>query len=1078
MRRERVDIAEFVPVVLRNLVQHLEETRQSLDFMRLVIVGSDAWHVADHNRTRRVLGPNTRLINSYGLTETTIDSTYFEGDVSALAEAALVPIGRAFPNVRLYILDGRMQPAPIGVPGELYIGGLGVSRGYIDAALNAERFPSDPFAAQPGARMCRTGDRARWRTDGQVEFLGRADNQVKIRGFRVEPGEVERVLQEHPLLAQAAVVARERTAGDLRLAAYVVGKGGAAPDAAELRAYLTPRVPDYMVPSAFVVMDALPMTTSGKVNRRALPAPEWTQGARERDFVAPRNQTERRLAEIWEELLDVRPVGVRDTFFDLGGNSLLAMRLVSRIANSGSFARGVSIRDVFVHQTVAELARLLDPTDTADTAAADAPASASAMSLFTASAAPWTAPGVRFAEVEREPLEELIRAGRLAPVDSAALAYWPARWLENIPQLPLLIEAGWLARRPLLADVSQTPWGRIATIMLPVFDSELYADTNRLVRHAVEGLELAGSLGARMVSLTGLIPSATDNGRALLAAMVDRDDLPRPTTGHATTASAVVLSIRRALAEAGRDLRDERVAYLGLGSIGYATLRLMMASQPHPSEIILSDLFSKQEMLGTIRKELIAQFGFTGEIRVLSSTGQVPEELYEATTIIGATNVPAVLDVERIRPGTIIVDDSAPHSFRPDAAIERFEKSADILFTEGGVLKSPEPIRQSRYLPPPLDSLLSPEAVHALTFYHPLQITGCVFSGLLSSQFEEIRPTVGAVDVESLSRNFAKLDELRFEGADLHCDGYVLDRERIRRFQRFRPSTAIRPRALSSVAAPSSNHGGNLIVPLRTAGSAPPLFCVHGLGGHVGAFLPLAQALAEGRPVYGVQAQGLEPGQQPQDTIEAMAATYVDEIRREQPHGPYWLSGWSLGGLIALEMARRLEAAGEEVALLAMLDTHLSIADYEALGLVGQSAIPSLAQRLEIAMPELSGLPLEEQWKRIAEKADGVPGDEAAEIRRLAAVCLAQLKAASRYEPEPYGGRVVLLRAAKAQPELDRRWQMLCPHVEADTVPGDHYSMLRPPDVIAVAERLGRCLDGRALCREGERRETIEKTVH
>ncbi len=213
MRRERVDAAEFVPIVMRNLVQHLEETGSSLDCLRLAVVGSDAWFVADHRRARQVLGPQTRLVNSYGLTETTIDSSYFEGDVGSLPDTALVPIGRPFPNVRLYVLDERMEPAPIGVPGILYIGGDGVSRGYVDPLLNAERFLKDPFAAGPEARLCRTGDRARWRADGQVEFLGRADNQVKIRGFRVEPGEVEEVLRKHPLLADAAVAARNGPPG-------------------------------------------------------------------------------------------------------------------------------------------------------------------------------------------------------------------------------------------------------------------------------------------------------------------------------------------------------------------------------------------------------------------------------------------------------------------------------------------------------------------------------------------------------------------------------------------------------------------------------------------------------------------------------------------------------------------------------------------------------------------------------------------------------------------------------------------------------------------------------------------------
>ena len=220
--------------------------------------------------------PHTRLINSYGLTETTIDSCFFEGELTTAAVSGMVPIGRPFPNVRLYILDSCRRPTPIGVPGELYIGGDGVALGYVDAELNAARFPNDPFADVPTARMCRTGDRARWRADGQVEFLGRADDQVKIRGFRIEPAEVEQVLREHPLLAEAAVVARERAPGDLQLVAYTAARDGMSPTLAEMRQFLRERLPEYMVPTTFVALPALPVTSSGKLNRRALPAPDWS----------------------------------------------------------------------------------------------------------------------------------------------------------------------------------------------------------------------------------------------------------------------------------------------------------------------------------------------------------------------------------------------------------------------------------------------------------------------------------------------------------------------------------------------------------------------------------------------------------------------------------------------------------------------------------------------------------------------------------------------------------------------------------------------------------------------------------
>jgi thioesterase domain-containing protein/acyl carrier protein len=675
MRREEVDIAEFVPIVLRELVEYAEQTNQPLDFLRLAIVGSDAWYAADHKRSRKVLGANTRLVNSYGLTETTIDSSYFEGDVDCLADNALVPIGRPFPNVRLYVLDERMRPLPVGVPGELYIGGDGVSRGYVNSDLNAERFVEDPFC---GARLCRTGDRARWRSDGQVEFLGRADNQVKIRGFRVEPGEVEQLLREHPQVAEAAVVARERTTGDLRLVAYVVGKSdtpksgdfghdGTLLDIAEMRRFLAQRVPDYMIPSALVTLSALPTTNSGKVDRRALPAPDWSRSSLCGEFVAPRTAVEEQLAAIWRELLNIERVGVHDSFFDLGGSSLSALRLTSRVRST--LAVDLPLLALFTAPTVAGLA---------------------------------------------EAIEKMPRAA-------------------------------------------------------------------------------------------------------------DKD------------ASASLLP--------------------GVGNAGIA------------DAVRLFDAF------------------------VLHGYG-------EAETMA------------RVR----AAGESAPRRWRS-------------------------------------------------------------------------------------------------------------------------------------------------LLPLRPDGEMQPVFCIHGLGGHVAAFLPLARALPNGRPVFGLQGQGLEPGEEPQDQIETMAAFYASEIREAQPHGPYLLCGWSMGGLIALEIAQQFAADGEQTALVAMLDSYLSMADYDKLDLDDHSVIRWIAPHLGLSVAELKKLPIDRQWEQIAQAANLAQGIGVAEIRRLAAVCKAHLAAAASYRPRSYGGRAVLFRAGNAWGVQDRRWRSLCPQFQMETVPGDHYSILRRPDVDVLAGRLGRYLD-------------------
>jgi amino acid adenylation domain-containing protein/non-ribosomal peptide synthase protein (TIGR01720 family) len=355
--KEKVTVLSQTPSAFRQLVRVDEEAgaeARARLALRYVIFGGEALDLGDlrpwwahHADT------SPQLVNMYGITETTVHVTYRPVGLADLERPWSSVIGRAIPDLSVYILDKHRKLAPIGVPGEMFVGGAGVARGYLHRAeLTAERFIDDPFRA--GARLYKTGDLARYLANGDIEYLGRIDHQVKIRGFRIELGEIEAVLDAHPAVREAVVLAREDGPGEKRLVAYLVCREGEAPTAAELRAYVKQSLPDMMVPAAFVLLDALPLTANGKVDRRALPAPEeGERAAAGSEYAAPSSPAEEELSRIWAAALRLPKVGVHDNFFELGGDSILSIQIVARAREAGLH---LTPRQIFQHQTIAELA--------------------------------------------------------------------------------------------------------------------------------------------------------------------------------------------------------------------------------------------------------------------------------------------------------------------------------------------------------------------------------------------------------------------------------------------------------------------------------------------------------------------------------------------------------------------------------------------------------------------------------------------------------------------------------------------------------------------------------------------------
>jgi amino acid adenylation domain-containing protein len=357
----RISVLEVVPSLLRAMNEVLADAgarRPALGALRwLIATGEELAPGLCHQWL--AMYPSIPLLNAYGPTECSDDVTHHVITSPPRPGQSRVPIGRPIANTRLYVLDRWLQPVPLGASGELCVGGVGVGRGYLhDPRRTAQAFVPDPYGPTPDCRLYRTGDRARFLPDGTLEFLGRLDHQVKIRGYRVEPGEIEAQLARYPAIRDCIVMARPDRRDQLHLVAYVVPVPGQHVAPAELRDFLRATLPDAMIPTAFVALDAFPLTPNGKVDRRALPEPEREREGAGTRFLPPRSETERRLTEIWEDVLGVRPIGITESFFDLGGHSLIAVRLMARI--TAAFGREIPLASLLGEPTIEAFARRLE----------------------------------------------------------------------------------------------------------------------------------------------------------------------------------------------------------------------------------------------------------------------------------------------------------------------------------------------------------------------------------------------------------------------------------------------------------------------------------------------------------------------------------------------------------------------------------------------------------------------------------------------------------------------------------------------------------------------------------------------
>jgi amino acid adenylation domain-containing protein/non-ribosomal peptide synthase protein (TIGR01720 family) len=363
LQREHVTVINQTPSAFRLLTGTDRQVKgQAAPLsLRLIIFGGEALDRADLQPWIECHGlTDVQLVNMYGITETTVHVTHYPLSEADIRTGAGSPIGRPIPGVALYVLDQHLNRVPIGVPGEIYVGGSGLARGYLGRpGLTAERFVPDPFSTQPGARLYRSGDLTRYTATGQLEYLGRSDGQVKVRGFRVEPGEIAAALQTHPSVSSAVVIGQRRSGGETQLVAYVVAHAGQDPSPDELRRHLQASLPEYMWPAAVLFLPALPLTINGKLDRAALPAPNAERPRLGEAYAAPCTGNEEVLAAIWSQVLGIREIGIHDNYFALGGDSIRSLRIVAQAKERGL---DVTIQQLFQHQTISKLARAASTT--------------------------------------------------------------------------------------------------------------------------------------------------------------------------------------------------------------------------------------------------------------------------------------------------------------------------------------------------------------------------------------------------------------------------------------------------------------------------------------------------------------------------------------------------------------------------------------------------------------------------------------------------------------------------------------------------------------------------------------------
>ena len=1180
-KEEEVTLINTVPSAIRELLREDDLPRSGA----IVNLAGEALS-ADLARKLYATLPEHRLYNLYGPTETTTYSTFTHIESSV---ANTPGIGRPIANTQVYVLDRNGNPAGTGVPGELYIGGVGLARGYLNRPdLTAEKFVPNAFSTEPGARLYRTGDRVRWLTDGTLEFLGRIDHQVKVRGYRIELGEIESVLSSHPSVREAVVVVRDDAVGGQRLVAYLVTLGEASLSVADLRAYLQTKLPSYMVPGAFVTLSELPLTPNGKLDRKRLPAPEASIREVMPEIVELRSPSEELVASVWRQVLGVERVGSDENFFELGGHSLLATQVASRVRKV--FGIELELRQLFERPTVAGLARHIEalrhngqnrsfkpivpvPRNGElqlsfaqqrlwflDKLVAGSPVYNMPTALrlkgqlnvraleqaLTEIVRRHEALRTTFPEVDGQPVQvfapppaislPLVDLSDLEPAEREQKAH---RLAEAEAQLPLDLSNGPLLRVSVLRleegehvvlltmhHIVSDGWSmsvllRELTTLYEAFvdgrDSPLsqlpiqYADFAAWQREWLSGEVLEAQLEFWKKRLAGV---------SVLELPADK---PRPPVQSFTGAhEGLVLSEELTEAVKALSVREGATLFMTL----LAAFKVLLRYYTGQRDIVVGTPVANRNheaiegLIGFFVNTLVLRTELSDEMSFSELLGEVREVALDA---YAHQDVPFEKLVEELQPERDLSRNPLVQVFcvqqnLPSLKLEMAGLNAEVLEAELGTTK----FDLTLYITETESGLLtafeySSELFEASTIkrmlghYERLLEEIVIAPDKRLSEIsllteEEHQELLGRVDqrrklalssasrVKEAQTYLAPRDEIEFgltriwerllgiEGVGIRDNFFDLGGHSllgVRLVSRIRKqfgrevslSFLLQSPTIEALAGLLRQDGTTLqrsaLVPIRAEGTRTPFFCVHPVGGNVLCYAALARQLGPEQPFYAFQSPVLE-----QHTIEALAEYYLQQLRVVQPQGPYRLGGWSMGGVIAFEMARQLAEEDDCVQLLVLIDSYVPQSierpeHFDLLRMFVEDLEGTFGRSLGFSVDDLRKLSLEETLAVLLERArasEMVPDELGLEeLQGLFELYRANLSALLAYEPRVYAGKVTIFSSAVSDSDPARGWAPYAADVESFEIEGDHYSIVNGPPVKVLAARLGEILNDESL---------------